>query len=100
MLENLRAKTDDRMKEAAVVVAVVVFLSFIGFNVFLRFFPRRWDVECLAKDSSGKVVSTVRAYPAEEDSFKRFIEEAEKRGEICTVTPSTKRYVSRKWLAP
>jgi len=91
MLENLRAKTEGREKDALIFVAVLVFLAFVAFNVYPRLISRRLDVECIAKDSSGKIVSTVRAYPAKEEAFKRFIEEAEKRGEVCTVTPSAKR---------
>ncbi len=89
MLESLSAKTGGRAKEAVPVVAVILFLAFVGFSVYLN--PTRWDVECVGKDSSGKLASTVRAHPANERALERFMAAAEKRGETCKMIPSRRR---------
>jgi hypothetical protein len=94
MFGNFWPKTEGNAKDVLIVVAVVVFLAFVGLSVYMNLIPRRWDIECELKDSSGKVVSTVRAYPADQHRFKRFIEDAERRGETCKV--SGRPYTSRK----
>jgi hypothetical protein len=96
MLKDLWLKTESKTTEAIILVAVVVFLAFVGQSVYRILIPRRWEIECNLKDSGGKVISTVRAHPADERAYKRFMEGAQSRGETCNVTPSGKRYTSRK----
>ena len=83
-------KTESTAKDAFIVVVALIFLTFIGINVYRTLIPVQWDVECIAKDSHGKVFSTVRAYPSGDIQLERFMREAEKRGEICTKTRSQK----------
>jgi hypothetical protein len=77
-------------KDVLTIIAVLVFLAFVGMNVYRSLYPPRMDVECVVKDSRGRVISTVRAYPTV-DRLERFLTEAQKRGETCRTIPSARR---------
>ena len=83
-------KAESIAKDVLTTIAVLVFLAFVGMNVYQTLNPRRMDVECLVKDSRGLVISTVRAHPTV-DRLERFLTEAQKRGEICRTFPSARR---------
>ncbi|HET9215342.1 MAG TPA: hypothetical protein VFR18_00085 [Terriglobia bacterium] len=72
-------------KDTLTVAAVVVFLAFGGWNLYRTLTAGPSDVECVVKDKRGNVTSTVRAHPADDRAFDRFIVDAKKRGEICRV---------------
>ena len=72
-------------KDTLIVAAVIAFLAFGGWNVYRNLTAGPSDVECVVKDKRGNVTSTVRAHPADDRAFEDFIEEAQKRGEICRV---------------
>jgi len=66
-----------------IVIAVVVFLIFVGANIVCT--SHRY-VRCVATDSSGNVLSstTVNIRPNMEQLAKQFTARAEKSGEKCT----------------
>jgi hypothetical protein len=71
-----------------VLVAVAVFLLFAGMSAFQILCPTHWYVECVVRDSSGKVVSAKKNFQMPtEDLAKEFVSLVEKNGQTCTVIP-------------
>jgi hypothetical protein len=71
-----------------VIIAVAVFLLFMGVNVYQFLCPTRWSIECFVTDSSGKALSS-RLSPrlTTEREVKEFIAGPERDGETCTTIP-------------
>ena len=77
--------TESISKDNLIVACVVAFLAFGAWNVYRTLTAGPSDVECVVKDQRGNVTSTVRAHPADDRAFDRFMDDAKKRGEICRV---------------
>ena len=70
-----------------IVIAVLVFLLFLGMNGYEFLCPHRWLVECVAKDSSGKAaLATIITLPTE-DAANKFATGGATNGRTCTVAP-------------
>ena len=78
-------RTESISKDTLIVAAVIAFLAFGAWNVYRTLSAGPSDVECVVKDKRGNVTSTVRAHPANDRAFERFMDDARKRGEICRV---------------
>jgi hypothetical protein len=75
------------MRRAFVGVSIAVFLLFVGLNVYRILYPGPWAIECNRRDSSGSIVSTVRAHIPNKRALDRFLAEASTRGEVCMKVP-------------
>jgi hypothetical protein len=73
------------MRTVFIIVSITVFLLFVGVNVYRTLYPSLWIVECRRFDDQGRLTSTARARIFDGLSVKRFVDEADKRGEKCTV---------------
>lgn len=75
------------MRRAFVSVSIAIFLLFVGLNVYRILYPGPWAVECNRRDSSGRIISTVRAHIVDKRALDRFLDQATKSGEICEKLP-------------
>jgi hypothetical protein len=74
------------LKNAFMVIAVVSFLIFAGRGLYQILFPiDHRMVECLLRDSGGRVVRKNFILP-EKHQVEDFAARAEKRGETCTMS--------------
>jgi hypothetical protein len=75
------------MRTAIVSVSIAVFLLFVGLNLYRIFYPGPWAIECNRRDSSGRIISTVRAHVPNKRALERFLAEASRSGETCEKFP-------------
>jgi hypothetical protein len=70
------------------IIAVAVFLLFMGMTGYQFLCPASWSVECFVIDSSGRAQSS-RLSPrlTTERQIKEFVTGPERDGETCTTTP-------------
>jgi hypothetical protein len=76
------------MRIAFIVVSIVVFLLFVGVSVYRMFYPGPWSIECNRRDSSGAIISTVRARATNRGALDRFLAAAHQSGESCVKSPN------------
>jgi hypothetical protein len=70
-----------------VLIAVAAFLLFAGMSAFQILCPTHWYVECVVRDSSGRVETRKNFQMPTEDLAKEFLVLVEKNGQRCTVIP-------------
>jgi hypothetical protein len=84
------------VKNALIIISVIVFTLFVGTNLYWYFYPGSWTAECRRSDDSGRVVSTARAHSLSKHTLELFITASKKRGEVCVKFPDWQRDLGRR----